>query len=101
MKDLLIEWCLANPTPLVLLIDEIDSLVGDTLLSVLRQLRAGYEHRPRGFPQSIALCGGARHQGLQDQAPARGEVVAGGSPFNVATEVPAPGGLHAKGDAPI
>ena len=30
------EWCLANPTPLVLLVDEIDSLVGDTLLSVLR-----------------------------------------------------------------
>ena len=37
---------LANPVPLVLLMDKIDSLVGDTLLSVLRQLRAGYEQRP-------------------------------------------------------
>ena len=50
-------WCEANPTPLVLLIDEIDSLVGATLLSVLRQLRSGYELRPRGFPQSVVLCG--------------------------------------------
>ena len=48
---------MANPTPLVLLVDEIDSLVGDTLLSVLRQLRAGYEQRPEGFPQSVVLCG--------------------------------------------
>ena len=32
--------------PLVLLVDEIDSLVGDTLRSALRQLRAGYERRP-------------------------------------------------------
>ena len=37
---------MADPRPLVLLIDEIDTLVGDALLSVLRQLRAGYPHRP-------------------------------------------------------
>ena len=57
LKELLARWCEADPTPLVLLVDEIDSLVGDTLLSVLRQLRAGYEHRPEGFPQSVVLCG--------------------------------------------
>ena len=56
LKDLLVEWCLADPTPLVLLVDEIDSLVGDTLLSVLRQMRAGYENRPASFPpQHCAL----------------------------------------------
>ena len=38
----LAQWSSADPRPLVLLIDEIDTLVGDTLLSVLRQLRAGY-----------------------------------------------------------
>ena len=43
--------------PLVLLIDEIDALVGDTLLSVLRQLRTGYVDRPARFPHSIILCG--------------------------------------------
>ena len=57
LRGVLMRWCMAEPTPLVLLVDEIDALVGDTLLSVLRQLRAGYEQRPRGFPQSVLLCG--------------------------------------------
>ena len=64
LKGLLARWCVANPTPLVLLVDEIDSLVGDTLLSVLRQLRAGYQQRPRGFPQSVVLCGVNRNHDL-------------------------------------
>jgi hypothetical protein len=37
--------------------DEIDALRDDSLLSVLRQLRAGYPRRPRAFPASIALVG--------------------------------------------
>ena len=41
----------------MLLIDEIDALIGDSLLAVLRQLRAGYVRRPAGFPQSVVLCG--------------------------------------------
>ena len=85
LKELLIEWCLANPTPLVLLVDEIDSLVGDTLLSVLRQLRAGYQQRPRGFPQSIVLCGVRDIRDYRIRS-STGEVVAGGSPFNVAAK---------------
>ena len=85
LKDLLIEWCLANPKPLVLLVDEIDSLVGDTLLSVLRQLRAGYEQRPKGFPHSVVLCGVRDIRDYRIRS-SRGEVVAGGSPFNVAAE---------------
>ena len=98
LRQALTRWCLANPTPLVLLLDEIDSLVGDTLLSVLRQLRAGYPQRPRGFPQSVVLCG-VRDISMRGASPSRtpaegscdyrirsstGEVVAGGSPFNVA-----------------
>ncbi len=85
LKELLIEWCLANPTPLVLLVDEIDSLVGDTLLSVLRQLRAGYQQRPRGFPQSVVLCGVRDIRDYRIRS-SSGEVVAGGSPFNVAAK---------------
>ncbi len=85
LRDLLTEWCLANPTPLVLLVDEIDSLVGDTLLSVLRQLRAGYQQRPRGFPQSIVLCGVRDIRDYRIRS-STGEVVAGGSPFNVAAK---------------
>ena len=85
LKGLLTRWCLANPTPLVLLIDEIDSLVGDTLLSVLRQLRAGYQQRPRGFPQSIVLCGVRDIRDYRIKS-SSGEVIAGGSPFNVAAK---------------
>ena len=43
--------------PMVLFIDEIDALVGDSLVSVLRQLRSGYDERPASFPNSIVLCG--------------------------------------------
>ena len=85
LSNVLSEWCLADPKPLVLLIDEIDSLVGDTLLSVLRQLRAGYEQRPRAFPHSIMLCGVRDIRDYRIRSSA-GEVIAGGSPFNVATE---------------
>ena len=85
IKELLTRWCEANPTPLVLLVDEIDSLVGDTLLSVLRQLRAGYEHRPEGFPQSVVLCGVRDIRDYRIRS-STGEVIAGGSPFNVAAK---------------
>jgi len=85
LKELLVQWCLANPKPLVLLVDEIDSLVGDTLLSVLRQLRAGYQQRPKGFPQSIVLCGVRDIRDYRIKS-STGEVVAGGSPFNVAAK---------------
>ena len=51
------QWAEADSRPVVLLIDEIDALIGDTLLSVLRQLRSGYDMRPRSFPHSIVLCG--------------------------------------------
>ena len=85
LKRLLARWCRADPTPLVLLIDEIDSLVGDTLLSVLRQLRAGYEKRPEAFPQSVVLCGVRDIRDYRIRSSA-GEVIAGGSPFNVAAK---------------
>ena len=85
LRQVLARWCVANPTPLVLLVDEIDSLVGDTLLSVLRQLRAGYEQRPEGFPQSVVLCGVRDIRDYRIRSSA-GEVIAGGSPFNVAAK---------------
>ena len=85
LSVLLTRWSRADPTPLVLLVDEIDSLVGDTLLSVLRQLRRGYEQRPDGFPASIILCGVRDIRDYRIRA-STGEVIAGGSPFNVAAE---------------
>ncbi len=71
----------------MVLIDEIDALVGDTLIAFLRQLRLGYPDRPRYFPQSIVLCG-MRH--LRDYrmelGPKADEVFTEGSPFNINSE---------------
>ncbi len=50
-------WASAAPRPLVVFLDEIDALRGETLLSVLRQLRSGYRRRPQDFPSSLALIG--------------------------------------------
>ena len=85
LRGALTRWAAASPKPLVLLIDEIDSLVGDTLLSVLRQLRAGYDRRPEGFPQSVVLCGVRNIRDYRIRS-SSGEVITGGSPFNIAAK---------------
>jgi hypothetical protein len=50
-------WSNVSSRPLVILIDEIDALRDQALLSVLRQLRDGFSDRPQHFPQSIGLIG--------------------------------------------
>jgi hypothetical protein len=50
-------WSQKINRPLVLFIDEIDSLQDETLISVLRQLRDGYRSRPENFPSSVGLIG--------------------------------------------
>ena len=57
LLTLLARWQEENPKPLVLLLDEVDALVGDTLRSLLRQLRAGYDEPPEFFPRAVVLCG--------------------------------------------
>ena len=71
---------------MVLLIDEIDALVGDTLLSVLRQLRAGYVLRPEGFPQSVVLCGVRDVRDYRIHSGSEKAIIAGGSAFNIKAE---------------
>ena len=83
LGEALTRWCEADPKPLVLLIDEIDALIGDTLIAVLRQLRAGYDRRPGGFPQSVALCGVHDVRDYRIRSRAENAAVAGGSAFNV------------------
>ncbi len=61
LLDLLSRWAGQCPRPVVLFLDEIDSLLGDVLVSVLRQLRSGYPERPEGFPHSVALVGLRKH----------------------------------------
>ena len=83
LRATLARWSAADPRPLVLLLDEIDSLVGDTLLAVLRQLRAGYPERPRRFPQSVILCGVRDVRDYRIQSAAENAIITGGSAFNI------------------
>ena len=57
LRSGLAAWAQQCPLPLVLLFDEIDAVRGESLRSVLRQLRAGFSDRPTAFPWSVVLCG--------------------------------------------
>jgi hypothetical protein len=79
-------WCKSQEKPIVLFIDEIDALMDDVLISVLRQLRDGYQGRPKHFPSSVALVG------LRDVREYKAKIRDGyaslgtASPFNVKSE---------------
>ncbi|MCB0110626.1 MAG: ATP-binding protein, partial [Caldilineaceae bacterium] len=73
IADFLTEWSLEAQRPLVIFIDEIDALQDNVLISVLRQLRAGFPQRPTAFPSSVALIG------LRDVRDYK--VKSGGSPY--------------------
>ncbi|MEW5986025.1 MAG: ATP-binding protein [Chloroflexota bacterium] len=83
LNPLLTKWAEASAKPLILLVDEIDSLVGDTLVAVLRQLRAGYDKRPGSFPQSIILCGVRDVRDYRIYTDQGKSVITGGSAFNI------------------
>jgi hypothetical protein len=86
LKHYLKTWCEFLTKPLVLLIDEIDALLDDVLISTLRQLRDGYQRRPKHFPSSVVLVG------LRDVREYKAQVRPGtkslgtASPFNVKSE---------------
>ena len=85
-QDVLQFWSASCPVPLVLMIDEIDALVGDSLVSVLRQLRSGYPDRPGNFPQSVMLCGVRDVRDYRIHSSSQKEIVTGGSAFNIKAE---------------
>ena len=82
-NEALTQWSLASPKPLVLLLDEVDALVGDSLTSVLRQLRSGYTDRRRDFPQSVVLCGVRDVREYRMQFDPGKKKTGGGSAFNI------------------
>ena len=86
LAEALTRWCEAESKPVVLLVDEIDTLIGDTLISVLRQLRAGYDQRPAGFPQSVVLCGVRDVRDYRIHSSSENAMVTGGSAFNIKAE---------------
>jgi PD-(D/E)XK nuclease superfamily/ATPase family associated with various cellular activities (AAA) len=82
-KKFLQRWCAELPKPLVLFIDEADALIGDSLLSLLRQLRSGYVMRPTAFPHSIALIGLRDIRDYRIFSEKEQRFVIGGSAFNI------------------
>jgi len=86
LNTMLSQWSKVSTKPLVIFFDEIDSLVGDTLISVLRQIRGGYDKRPADFPQSIILCGVRDVRDYRIHSSREKEVITGGSAFNIKAE---------------
>jgi hypothetical protein len=84
LNSILSNWAkLTAPRPLVVLFDEVDVLMGETMISFLRQLRDGFAKRGVGaFPVSIALVG---MRDLKDYiTAAKGGIPPNpGSPFNI------------------
>jgi len=82
LTTLLARWAQLSDKPIVLMLDEVDALVGDTLISLLRQIRAGYPQRPKAFPQSIILCGVRDVRDYRIHSKNQ-EIITGGSAFNI------------------
>ncbi|AQZ65882.1 AAA family ATPase [[Actinomadura] parvosata subsp. kistnae] len=82
------EWCRRCPRRVVLFLDEIDALQGNSMVSILSQLRDGHNKRHNGypFPASVVLCG---LRDLRDYKVASGGGSEGSnpaSPFNIVAE---------------
>ena len=86
LEEFLTRWCAQSAQPTVLLLDEVDALIGDTLIALLRQLRAGYPKRPARFPQTVILCGVRDLRDYRIHASAEQSVLTGGSAFNIKAE---------------
>ena len=86
LRNTLARWAQLETKPIVLMIDEIDALIGDTLLAVLRQLRAGYANRPKRFPQSVILCGVRDVRDYRIHSTSEEAIVLGGSAFNISAK---------------
>lgn len=83
LRQVLRRWSAQSSVPLVWMVDEIDALIGDTLISVLRQLRTGYAERPSRFPQTVILCGIRDVRDYRINASSEKEIISGGSAFNI------------------
>jgi len=86
LGDYLTDWCDTLGKPMVLLLDEVDALYDDVLISTLRQLRDGFQTRPKYFPQSMALVGLRDIRDLRTPSPADIPSIGSGSLFNIIAE---------------
>jgi hypothetical protein len=79
--------CQKLDKPLLIFMDEIDTLPGDVLVSCLSQLRDGYIQRDEvPFPRSIALVGLRNIRDYKARIRPDSESLGASSPFNIITE---------------
>ena len=83
LGDLLARWSAACPRPVVLFLDEIDALLDNSLIAVLRQLRLGYPSRPVGFPLSVGLIGLRDVRDYKVRLRPERDTLGTASPFNI------------------
>ena len=87
VMDALQGLCVKASKPIVVFFDEVDCLVGDALISFLRQLRDGYVNRKLiPFPKSVALVGMLDVRDYKAQIRPDGESLGQISPFNIIAE---------------
>jgi hypothetical protein len=80
------DWALSCPLPVVLFFDEIDSLHGRVLRSLLHQIRNGHQYRANAFPASVVLCGMRELRDYKAAAGGDPGRLGGPSPFNVSVK---------------
>jgi hypothetical protein len=83
LTDVLAAWCARCPQRVVLLLDEIDAVRGQSLIAVLRQLRAGFPKRPDLAPWSVILCGLRDVREYKTASGGDAQRLGTASPFNV------------------
>jgi hypothetical protein len=86
VEALLEYWTENTKLPTVLFLDEVDALIGDALISLLRQIRSGYNKRPHNFPVAIILCGVRDVRDYRIHSTTSKEIITGGSAFNIKAE---------------
>ncbi len=84
--DVLNKWAQRSSRPLVIFIDEIDTLEDEALISILHQLRDGFFLRPNSFPQSLVLFGMRDVREYRTRIRPERESMGTSSPFNVKAE---------------
>ena len=83
----LTRYCQILDKPLVIFFDEADCLYGPTLISFLRQLRAGYVNRTIApFVHSVALVGMRNIRDYKAMIRSEKETLGSASPFNIVTK---------------
>ncbi|MES2198770.1 MAG: AAA-like domain-containing protein [Chlamydiota bacterium] len=78
--------CIEKKTPLLVFFDEFDGLVGESLVSLLKQFRLGYIGRPKPFPQMICLIGVRDLRDYKVKTKEQEELGILYSPFNVKSD---------------